>query len=71
VFIADGSLCSSPASILLLLLPTELQGGGWRGRGSFLAQRGINKALDNRVTPCELQPLGDAPAMPGNRSNGN
>lgn len=71
VAIGDSSLCSSAVSILLLLLAAELEGGGWRGGFSFLSQRGINKALDNRVTLRGLQPLGDAPAIPANRSNGN
>lgn len=70
VAIGDSSLCSSAVSILLLLA-AQLEGGGWRGGFSFLAQRGINKALDNRVTLRGLQPLGDAPAIPANRSNGN
>lgn len=68
---SDSSLCSSVASILLLLLAADLRGGGWQGSRSFLAQRGINKALDNRVALHGLQPLGDAPAIPANRSNGN
>lgn len=60
------SLFSS--TVLILLLAARARGWWLSGRGggcSFSVQRGMNKALDNRVTLHGLHPLGDAPAFAG------